>query len=133
VDSGAALIRLLIVLPALTVALVGCGGERKTEMTIEVVNAWGKQHYRLTCDPPGGDVPRPRELCALLAEEAGVMLRNDEERSTCAGGMSTVHLRARGVFDARSVDATDIDACQGNLEAQRLWLSQLPTPPGWKE
>lgn len=133
VSLSAAYNRLLLVLLALAIVIVGCGGERKTTLTIEVVNAWGKQHYRLTCDPAGGEVPRPRDLCLLLGKNAEVMLRNGEDRSSCVGGMFTVHLRAEGVFDGRTIDATKIDACQGNLEAQRLWLSQLPPPPGWRE
>jgi hypothetical protein len=107
-------------------ALVGCGGGPDTNLTIEVANGFGQQQYRLKCDPEGGDVPRPKELCALLADNADVMLFRAPHRSTCIGGLSTVHLRVHGDFDTRKVDATEIDACQGNGEAERLWLSQLP-------
>jgi hypothetical protein len=112
-------------------ALVGCGGEPKTDLSIQVANGFGDQQFRLTCNPEGGDVPRPKELCALLANNADVMLFKPRDRSTCIGGVSTVHLRVVGEFDGRKVDATEIDACQGNGEAERLWRSQLPPPPTW--
>jgi hypothetical protein len=108
---------------------VGCGGKTKTNLSIEVANGFGEQQYRLTCHPEGGDVPRPKELCALLAENSDVMLLRPPDRSTCIGGVGTVHLRAHGDFDGRKVDATEIDGCQGNVEAERLWLSQLPPVP----
>jgi Subtilisin inhibitor-like len=112
-------------------ALVGCGGQAKTDLSIHVANGFGQQEYRLTCNPAGGDVPRPKELCALLANNADVMLLRPPDKSTCIGGLGTVHLRVRGDFNGRKVDATEIDACQGNGEAELLWRSQLPPPPTW--
>jgi hypothetical protein len=49
-----------------------CGGEPKTELTISVGNAFGSREYQLSCSPAGGDVPRPSELCALLADRIDV-------------------------------------------------------------
>jgi hypothetical protein len=109
-------------------ALVGCGERPDTNLTIEVANGFGQQQYQLKCDPDSGDVPRPGDLCALLADNADVMLFRPPDRSTCIGGLGTVHLRAHGDFDGRKIDATEIDGCQGNVEAERLWLSQLPPP-----
>jgi hypothetical protein len=74
-------------------------------------------------------MPRPAELCRLLTANADVMLLRPKDSSTCIGGVGTVHLRVRGTFGGRDVDAEEIDACQGNPEAERLWLSELPPPP----
>ena len=89
----------------------------------------GQRTYRLTCEPVGGDVPDARRLCDLLAANTAVMLSRLENASTCFGGLWTVHLSVYGRFDGRIVDATAIDACSGNAEAEQLWLSQLPPPP----
>jgi hypothetical protein len=122
--------RYFSVVAALAVGLAGCGGgKQENELSITLANGWGQQEYRLTCDPASGDVPRPAELCALLAEKADVMLFPSKDKSDCAGGVTTVHLEAHGVFKGKSVDATEIDACQANPEAERLWLSELPPPP----
>jgi hypothetical protein len=121
--------RRITALPVLAAVLASCGGPDGTELFIQVANGFGEQHYRLTCDPASGDVPRPAELCRLLAEKADVMLFRSKDKSTCAGGVTTVHLEAHGVFKGKSVDATEIDACQANPEAERLWLSELPPPP----
>jgi hypothetical protein len=118
-----------LVVVVLAVALVSCGGEPETDLSIDVQRGFGQQSYRLTCDPEGGDVPRPEELCALLADNADTMLFRPSDGKGCIGGIGTVHLRVRGDFDGRSVDATEIDTCEGNPEAQRLWLSQLPPSP----
>jgi hypothetical protein len=121
--------RCLVALPVAVAALAACGGTEGTELSIEVVNGFGEQHYRLTCEPAGGDVPQPTELCSLLADNADVMLFRPKDNKMCAGGLGTVHLHVRGAFDGRGVDATEIDACEGNVEAERLWLSELPAPP----
>jgi subtilisin inhibitor-like len=114
----------------LAAVVVGCGGGgRGTSLSVEVENGFGRQHYRLTCEPAGGDVPSATQLCRLLTDNADVMLFMPENHSTCIGGHGTIHLRVRGQFNGRRVDATDIDACQGNPEAERLWLSELPKPP----
>jgi hypothetical protein len=122
---------LLTVVLVVAAALVGCGGEAETDLSIYVANGFGQQEYRLTCHPAGGDVLRPKEVCALLANNADVMLLRPPDKSTCIGGLGTVHLRVRGDFNGRKVDATEIDGCQGNGEAERLWRSQLPPPPTW--
>jgi hypothetical protein len=122
--------RYSVALALLAALVAGCGGGAKeANLSVEVENAFGQQHYRLTCEPAGGDVPRPSALCKLLTEKADVMLFRPKNDSTCIGGLSTVHLRVQGRFDGRAVDAAEIDACQGNLEAERLWLSELPAPP----
>jgi hypothetical protein len=107
----------------------GCADESSTELTIEVANGFGHRAYRFTCDPASGEVPDPEQLCKLLEANADVMLFPPETNSLCIGGFVTVHLRARGRFHGREVDATGIDACRQNAEAERLWLSQLSPPP----
>jgi hypothetical protein len=52
-----------------------------------------------------------------FGEKADVMLFRSKDKSECAGGATTVHLEAHGVFKGKSVDATEIDACQANPEA----------------
>ena len=121
--------RCSVALAVVLATLAACGGTERTGLTIEVVNGFGEQHYRLTCEPAGGDVPRPTELCSLLADNADVMLFRPKDNKMCAGGLLTVHLHVRGAFDGRGVDATEIDVCEGNGEAERLWLSELPAPP----
>jgi hypothetical protein len=116
-------------LAVLVALLASCGRTEGPELSIEVANGFGEQHYRLTCEPHGGDVPNPAELCQLLADNADVMLFRPKNKSECAGGVLTVHLRVRGRFEGRSVDANEIDTCQGNPKAERLWLSNLAAPP----
>jgi hypothetical protein len=128
VPSRAALRAALLLVAA--GVLAGCSGKPSTNLTIEVANGFGHQEFRLKCDPNGGDVPHPKDLCALLDARSDVMLLRPADGSTCAGGVGTVHLQAHGDFDGSKVDATEIDACQGNVEAERLWLSQLPPPTG---
>ena len=121
--------RCVAALAVVVAAVAACGGTKGTELSIEVVNGFGEQHYRLTCEPAGGDVPRATELCRLLADNADLMLFRPKDNKMCAGGLATIHLRVRGAFDGRGVHATEIDACEGNVEAERLWLSELPAPP----
>lgn len=124
-------IRIAVFVVATSVA--SCGGAnnalKAANLRIHVENGAGQHDYRVTCEPAGGTVPRPAELCRLLAEHADVMLLVPPDRATCAGGYQTIHLRVTGVFDGERMDAQEIDACQGNVEAERLWLSALPPPP----
>jgi hypothetical protein len=120
--------RSLAALAIAATVLAGCNGGGRTDLSIEVVNGFGEQHYRLTCQPPGGDVPHADDLCGLLADNADVMLFRPKNNSTCIGGFGTIHLHATGRFDGAVVDATEIDACQGNPQAERLWLSGLAAP-----
>jgi hypothetical protein len=119
----------LVLVTVLAAALTGCRDDAGTDLAIEVTNGFGVQHYVLRCDPVRGDVPRPAELCRLLGAKTDLTLVRPRDNSTCIGGVETVHLRVRGTFGGRDVDAEEIDACQGNPEAERLWLSELPPPP----
>ena len=41
----------------------------RTDLTIVIVDGAGtRTTFRLTCDPPGGDHPRPEVACRVLAE-----------------------------------------------------------------
>jgi hypothetical protein len=78
----------------LTVAVLalpaGCGADRppSTELTLTATNSFvGVATFRLTCGPPGGDIPRPAAACAALAGSPDTLLR--PEPFVCIGGTSS--------------------------------------------
>lgn len=112
----------------LAASSLGCAGTEKTELTIRVGNFWGQQQYRLLCDPPVGDVDRPEALCDLIARNQDLMLRDASPHVGCLGGLGTISLHVQGRFKGRRVD-DDVSSCSGNVEAEKLWLTELPAPP----
>jgi hypothetical protein len=120
-----------LTLAGVILVLSGCGSaqepQMRTDLSIEIATGFGSSHHRVTCDPSGGDAHDPSVLCGLLATHADVMLFPPPGES-CVGGPSTYHIRVTGTYDGRSVDTEDVDACSGNLKAERYWLSQLDPP-----
>jgi hypothetical protein len=87
----------LLVICATALVATGCSQDHATDLTIEVDNGWFEgAEYRLQCDPPGGDVPRPQALCKLLDEHWETMLQKEVRWLTCAGGPSTAHIAVSG-------------------------------------
>jgi hypothetical protein len=120
----------LIAVASLAVALAACGGGNGTELTISVKNGMGEHRYRLTCDPPSGDVPRPAALCGAMAANDGLMLFPDVPPDTvCVGGVLTPYIEVKGQFRGEAVDGV-VSSCYGNAEGEGLWLNLLPAPPG---
>src|SRR5215217_1492600 len=132
-DGRFAVAFLVVVIGLAAVGVARCGGgnetDFRTDLQINIANGWGEQHYRLTCDPTGGDVPRPAALCALLALNATVMLGAPSDKATCMGGPGTPHIVIDGIYAGRKIGTREADACEGYLQAQKLWLSQLPRAP----
>ena len=102
-----------------------------TNLAIHIENAYGVRDYVLTCDPPGGNVRDAEQLCEHLASDANTILFSPSHKSTCVGGMSTVHVRITGTYQGRAVDTEEADACEGNVVAEQLWQNSLsiPAPP----
>jgi hypothetical protein len=86
--------------------LVGaCGSNHATtSLRLEATNSFvGRATFTLRCDPPGGDIARPEEACARLAERPRVLL--EPKPFTCMGGtFSWWELKILGRFDGRRVD-----------------------------
>lgn len=110
-------------------AVAGCSDSSgETVLSIHLENAYGVRNYTLTCDPPGGDVPSAEKMCKGLSRDADVILFTPPNKSLCAGGTFTIHVRVTGIYEGRTVDTEEADACQGNLKAERLWQSTLSIP-----
>ena len=63
----------------------------------------GRATFSLTCDPPGGDVPRPADACASLARDPRTLLR--PKPFVCFGGFSSWWtLRITGRYYGTPVD-----------------------------
>jgi hypothetical protein len=67
-------------------------------------------------------------MCERLARNANVVLLTPPNKSLCADGMFTIHVRVIGVYEGRAVDTEEADACQGNSVAERLWQTSLSIP-----
>jgi hypothetical protein len=120
----------LIAVASLAVTLAACGAGDSTELTIAVKNGMGEHRYRLTCEPPSGDVPRPAALCGAIAAKDGPMLFPDVPPDTvCVGGVLTPYIEMKGQFRGEAVDAV-VSSCYGNAEGEGLWLNLLPAPLG---
>ena len=125
--------RLLLAAATSTVALAfaGCGGSSGgTDLAIHIENAWGVKNYKLTCNPPGGNVPDAQRLCDGISANAERILFTPPNRNTCSGGMNTIHVRVTGTYAGRKVDTEEADACEGNVVAEQLWQSSLAIPLG---
>jgi hypothetical protein len=114
---------------AIVIGVAACGGsEEGTELSITVKNAFGVHAYRLRCDPPAGDVPRPADLCSLLGRNQQLMLHARDLSQVCGGGLSTPYIEVKGHYRGESIE-TYPSACYGHPEAEALWLRLLPPPP----
>jgi WD40 repeat protein len=85
--------------------LGACGSnDATTSLRLEATNSFvGRATFTLRCDPPGGDVARPEEACARLAERPRALL--EPKPFTCIGGtFSWWDLEISGRFDGRRVD-----------------------------
>jgi hypothetical protein len=75
-------------LPLLFVVLVaGCGGAARpqTSLTMVALNTTvGRAEFHLRCRPGGGDLPRAKQACAVLAADPRLLTR--PQPFTCAGG-----------------------------------------------
>jgi hypothetical protein len=116
---------------AFALALIGCGSA-KTELAITVANGEGSHAYRLGCDPPTGNVPRPAEPCDLTAHNREAMLSPPDTHQAC-GAVLVPFIHLEGRYRGDRVNA-DVSSCYGSshIRGERLWLTFLPPPPGWK-
>lgn len=110
---------LFVLLPAL---LTGCGSAHgpssgATDLTIRAVNtSVGRSEFRLTCEPPGGDLPDPARACAALAKDPTLVTRPDP--FTCAGGtFSWWDVEITGRLSGKPI-ATEFSTC---------WTIQMAT------
>jgi len=130
-------------------ATAGCGVKQdggETRLTIET-ERWDEAVYEvvdvafeLQCDPAGGTVPDPEQVCATLKAHPE-MTDPPELTGTCAGSDGippnvTVRGLARGRQIHFGVRGCDLPAPRGN--AAELWLVAVglrspvgsPEPPG---
>lgn len=91
----------------LALALAACGD---TDTDTDTVAARGTslvveqdgRRMTLTCDPPGGDHPRPEAACAALSEQALAPLPSDVACTQVYGGPETATVR--GTYRGAPVD-----------------------------
>jgi hypothetical protein len=109
---------------ALTIsALAGCGGAgtKGTKLTMVAVNRnVGRAVFHLSCNPAGGDLPRPEAACVALADTPQLVTR--PQPFVCKGGPSswwevkiTGHVRGRELRRAFSTCWTTQSATLGRL------------------
>lgn len=102
---------------ALLVALAGCRHDESpsTSLTVVATNPYvGRATFELTCDPPGGDVPRPTDACERLARNPQTLLR--PKPFVCFGGFSSWWtLRVTGRYDGDPVE----------VRTATCWTSQM--------
>jgi hypothetical protein len=77
------------------------------DLTIVVDNGAGASTtYHLTCDPEGGDHPRPEVACRVLADKGAKALppvRQDMQCTQVYGGPETAHIT--GTWRGQAVDS----------------------------
>ena len=82
------------------------GPAPRTELTITVWpqgNGGPAREWSLTCEPPGGSLPRPGNACERLSPAALRPLPRDTVCTQVYGGPQTA--RVRGRMDGRDVDS----------------------------
>jgi hypothetical protein len=108
-------------------------GPTVLKLVLRTANGSGQDTYTLTCEPPGGSVPRAGRLCTTLADHPDEMLAKPAE-GLCSFGVGSLDLEVEGTFRGEHVSTT-LSFCGGNGRGMLLWIrgGKLPVPPSSPE
>jgi hypothetical protein len=107
--------------------VAGCTSGHDTSLRIAI--DYGDKHpvYQLSCDPPGGTVPRPKALCGLISKNSDTMLSPPNTHQVC-GAYLVPFIHVFGRYRGRSVKA-EVSSCYGLPKTETLWLRFIPLAP----
>jgi hypothetical protein len=84
----------------------------------------GVQEFRLTCNPPGGDVPDAKRVCVTLTNHP-VMVFPPQATATCAGSAGIPPaFDITGTFRGETVNVASLRSCDAPASRSRaaeLW------------
>jgi hypothetical protein len=105
--------------------LPGNGGGTGNIRVVELDTMLGSFGYELHCDPAGGTVPHPAQICAAIVRRPALLYSFPGPDHSCPPGGPTVSIA--GSWNGKSLRST-FSVCTGGQEQQAsVWAGLLPS------
>jgi hypothetical protein len=113
-----------VVLIGFAATVLGCGSDEPTTLSITAQWPGGQKEFTLTCDPAGGSVSDPRNVCETLKNHPA-MVFPPPLKASCAGSFGIPPgFDVRGTFRGEPVNVNSLRGCdlpRSRGQAAELW------------